>query len=166
MWRSSCIPGKFGFLTIAEELELKGLMGKTDENLENIVEERKCSKTAAAKEKGWSSQKIPENKRVFNRRAVESEIDKTVAVQNHAPIDLNDLEERVQSMMEKSLNNYAHGKFKAHICKVCGKEGQGNDIKQHIEANHMEGMTFPCNLCEKTPRSRHALKLHKYIYHK
>ena len=154
------------FLTIAEELELKGLMGKTDENLENIVEERKCSKTAAAKEKGWSSQKILEKKRALNRGAVENEIDNAVAVRNHSPIDLNDLEERVQSMMEKSLNNYAHGKFKAHICKVCGKEGQGKAIKEHIEGNHMEGMTFPCNLCEKTPRSRHALKLHKYIYHK
>ena len=154
------------FLTIAEELELKGLMGKTDENLENIVEERKCSKTAAAKEKGWSSQKILEKKRALNRGAVENEMDNAVAVQNHAPIDLNDLEERVQSMMEKSENNYANSNKKAHICKVCGKEGQGNDIKQHIEANHLEGMTFPCNLCEKTPRSRHALKQHKYTYHK
>ena len=152
------------FLTIAEELELKGLMGKTDENLENIVEERKFSKTATAK--GWSSQRIPEKKRMLNRRAVENEMDKTVAVQNHAPIDLNDLEERVQSMMEKSENNYANSNKKAHICKVCGKEGQGNDIKQHIEANHIAGISIPCDRYGFVSRSRHALQVHEYKHHR
>ena len=93
------------FLTIAEELELKGLMGKTDENLENIVEERKFSKTATAK--GWSSQRIPEKKRMLNRRAVENEMDKTVAVQNHAPIDLNDLEEKLALYKSDSLVSIA-----------------------------------------------------------
>ena len=55
---------------------------------------------------------------------------------------------------------------KAHICKVCGKEGRGSVIKEHIEANHLDGMAIPCNLCGKTSRSRHALKTHKHNYHK
>ena len=45
-------------------------------------------------------------------------------------------------------------------CKVCGKEGQGINIRDHIEANHLEGIILPCNLCDKTFRSRVALRLH------
>ena len=61
-------------------------------------------------------------------------------------------------MMEKSQNKHANGKQAAHVCKVCGKEGMGSAIKDHIEANHIEGIVIPCNLCEKTFRSRNALR--------
>ena len=67
--------------------------------------------------------------------------------------------------MEKSENNYANGQRKADKCKVCGKEGMGSAIKDHIEANHIEGIAIPCNLCEKTFRSRNALKLHNRSHH-
>ena len=46
--------------------------------------------------------------------------------------------------------------IKAYVCKVCGKEGQKTNIKNHIECMHMEGISIPCNLCEKTFRSRNA----------
>ena len=62
--------------------------------------------------------------------------------------DLEELDERVKSMMEKSLNKYDTGRF-ADLCKVCGKEGKGWNIKEHIEANHLEGIVIPCNLCDK-----------------
>ena len=71
----------------------------------------------------------------------------------------------VRSMMEKSENKYASGHCLADICKVCGKEGMGSAIKDHIEANHIKGIVIPCNFCEKTFRSRNALKLHKRSHH-
>ena len=51
--------------------------------------------------------------------------------------------------MEKSENKYANVHCKADRCKVCGKEGMGSAIKDHIEANHIVGIVLPCNLCEK-----------------
>ena len=58
-------------------------------------------------------------------------------------------------------------KGRARICKVCGKEGRQSNIRDHIEANHLEGIVLPCNLGEKTFRSRvslrHHMKVHKYI---
>ena len=63
---------------------------------------------------------------------------------------LEDLEEKVVSMMKKSQNLCLKGKQKAYISKVCGKEAKGRDIKDHIEANHLHGIAIPCNLCEKT----------------
>ena len=74
--------------------------------------------------------------------------------------DVDQLDEMVKSMMEKSQSKYADGHRKAHRCKVCGKEGKGNYIKYHIETNHIEGIVLPCNLCGKTFPSRKGLSSH------
>ena len=54
-------------------------------------------------------------------------------------------------------------------CKPCGKISKSNtassDIRRHAEI-HIEGLSFDCQLCDKTFRSRHSLKNHKYDYHK
>ena len=63
-------------------------------------------------------------------------------------------------MMEKSQNKHTDGSRLADRCKVCGKEGKGNAIKDHIEANHLEGIVIPCNLCDKTFRSRNGFRQH------
>ena len=64
--------------------------------------------------------------------------------------------------METSENMIKVGnqQKRAKICKVCGKEGYLKDIKQHIEAKHLEGVSIPCNLCGKILRWRHALSYH------
>ena len=85
----------------------------------------------------------------------------TLAIPCNFSGDFDELEERVKSMMEKSQNEDPSGNCKAHRCKVCGKEGRGSAIKDHIEANHLEGIVIPCNLCDKTFRSRNGLRLHK-----
>ena len=70
-------------------------------------------------------------------------------------------------MMTKSQNFCSNGSGrKADICKVCGKEGRGKDIRDHIEANHMEGLNILCNFCGKTFRSRNALGTHRSVNHK
>ena len=89
----------------------------------------------------------------------------TLAIPSYFSGDLQELEKRVKSMMEKSKNNYPGTNGKADLCKVCGKEGMGSAIKDHIEANHLQGIIIPCNLCDKTFRSRNRLNLHKRRHH-
>ena len=79
--------------------------------------------------------------------------------------NFEELEATVKSMMEKSQNLLANGHQKADKCKVCGKEGKANAIKDHIEANHLDGIVIPCNLCDKTFRSRNGFRQHKRQYH-
>ena len=76
--------------------------------------------------------------------------------------DLQQLDETVKSMMETSQNLIQNGKSheRAKICKVCGKEGHITDIKRHIESYHLEGISLPCNLCDKISRSRNGLNQH------
>ena len=74
------------------------------------------------------------------------------------------LDFEVKSMMEMTQNMIRNGRGNAkrhsYSCKVCGKEGHGSNIKNHIEANHMEGLSVPCNICDKMFRSRNALGQH------
>ena len=74
--------------------------------------------------------------------------------------DLHDLDEQIKTMMALGNNLLPTGKARATVCQICGKEGYPTQIRDHIEANHITGILIPCNKCEKTFRSRSALKAH------
>ena len=142
------------FLAIAEDLQLKGLMGNMDRSAEtpNRFETQEIeSFSGNALEKEQHSKGAEKNK--------------TIALTTHFSGDLKELEIKVKSLMEKSENLYAHRNKRADRCKVCGKEGESTTIKDHIEANHLEGIAIPCNLCEKTFRFRAAFRKHKFRHH-
>ena len=88
----------------------------------------------------------------------------TVALASHLSQDFVELVEQINSMMEKTPRKTAKGKT-IYNCNVCGKEAENGDMKKHIEAKHLEGVTIPCNLCEKTFRSRNSLTTHNNCYH-
>ena len=139
------------------------VIGKTEEKVENYENpESQMTNDPITKPTMSNSAKTEST---FHERQSRNGPDtkNTVALSSR---DLEELEQRVQSMMEKSQNNYANGLHKADICKVCGKEGKGNAIKDHIESNHLEGFIVPCNLCEKTFSYRNGLKKHKLKYHR
>ena len=148
------------FLAIAEELQLKGLMGNTDKQVENEDFDEKSRPLPQTKPK-FNKAKISRGSQDQDTQGSKSsrvKIEGTVAVANYFSGDLEDLEERVKSMMEKSQNQYRDGKHgKADICKVCGKEGMKSAMKDHIEANHLEGVIIPCKHCDRTFRSAETL---------
>ena len=78
--------------------------------------------------------------------------------------ELQDLDAKIKSMMILGENRTQDGKQTATVCQVCGKEGYRTQIRDHIEANHVDGLVVPCNLCEKTFRYRNALRNHKYCH--
>ena len=82
--------------------------------------------------------------------------------------DTEVLDQQVKSMIIFSDNADPYGKRgqRARICKVCGKEGSQQLIMNHIEANHITGISIPCDLCGKAFGSRNALTLHKSRNHR
>ena len=148
------------FLAVAEELQLKGLMGKPEEKVQNFEEGEKSLPQIFSRDinnhtkvqKSSFERQIPE---IHNPRE-----DRSLAIPSNFSGDLKELDEQVKSMMEKSQNRINSGRF-ADRCKVCGKEGKDTNIKDHIEANHLEGIVIPCSLCDKTFRSRNSLRHHK-----
>ena len=157
------------FLDIAEELKLKGLnreCSNTTQNNPNLMEN--CADESVAQESeivGNQPLKSPnlnyiKHKKLSLNSQVENSVkyedsEMAVALPNQDVLgELQDLDQKVMSMMVLGHNMIAkgNGKQRASICQVCGKEGQTSLIKDHIEANHLDGITIPCNLCEKTFR--------------
>ena len=143
-------------LAIAEDIQLRGLMGKLDEEVEN----RDAGDEHLPPTSNTQIDPSKAMKEERDNRISRAEGNATVALQSQHSGDLDQLEQMVKSMMEKSENKYGNSNQKADRCKVCGKEGMGSNIQDHIEANHIEGIVIPCNLCEKTFRSRNALRHH------
>ena len=165
------------FLAVAEELQLKGLMGQKKggfvggESGSGKLFDKGRTLPFKEDEKNFPKKNLDDVKQTWPLIGQDRRSSKTVAIAN-LPLDegqLDDLDEKVKSLMERSPNMIANGKsgqIRASICKVCGKEGLGRNIKRHIEANHLEGQyVHHCNLCGKICRSRNMLWDHKHKNH-
>ena len=156
------------FLAIAEEIKLKGLTGQTTspdlvEEQENLIHKRN--------DEAKKSAPRPMN---LKPKAIASNTSKAVAIPSEISAELQALDEKVKSMMERGQKMIPFGKQangtpkqeRSCICKVCGKEGQNTLIRYHIEQNHLEGISLPCDFCDKTFSSRDYLSKHKRKSHK
>ena len=152
------------FLAIAEEFQLKDLIGKMEEKVEDLDEKYLTTITPPfIKTNSKISKKSPKEE-LF--KSSEPERNRRVAIPGNFSDDFQELDEKVNSLMEKSQNTLSYKpNTKAYICKVCGKEGASNVIKGHIETNHLVGVILPCNFCDKTFRARDSLRHHKAKAH-
>ena len=161
------------FLALAEDLEVKGLTGN---NVNEPPEEVKSvpRKTVSPKNEAQTINKsdtIKPKYQTVQKQKIKNEM--AVDIQPHKVwsvniSDVEKLDEKVKSMMTKSDNSISNGRqgfTKAAICTVCGKEGIATNIRNHIEANHLAGISIPCNVCETLFRSRDALGKHSRKHH-
>ena len=153
------------FLVIAEELELKGLMGKSNQEEKEIP-------TKPAEFPFASNAAFNDETRVIKstpisspREASRESLARTVAIANEHSSNMQKLDEQINALMTKTSRKNKHGRS-IFVCNVCGKEGNDSNMKHHIEANHLEGISIPCNFCEKMFRSRNAKAQHVSTYHK
>ena len=112
---------------------------------------------------------------IYNNIHNAEEASRVLAIPNQISDNLQALDEKVKSMIEKGQKMIPNGKQTANgtpmqktssICKVCGKEGRWNQIRDHIESNHLEGVSIPCDHCGKTLSTRLSLCKHKSRFHK
>ena len=158
------------FLAIAGDLKLKGLTGKTfiaglqKEGKPSISKSAVKSRALFVKPSTYrdSGCKDP----VPNYSEEKTNSDQIIG-------DLQKLDEKVKSLMGRSQNLVSAGTSngkpqlaKAFICKVCGKEGRATFIRDHIEANHLEGISILCNYCNNVSSSRNSLGHYKAKFHK
>merc|ERR1712129_335672 len=162
------------FLAVAEELQLKGLMGPAAEKEAEEIYNKPTMKKKTPKQKeqrnfSTTEVQIPDLSCSVDKVEPSPLQEVTVAVTDYTvAADLQDLDDQIKSMMEVSENIVGgnQGNQRMRICKVCGKEGRMQCIIQHIECKHITGVSHTCNICGTTNRSRHALRMHKQTKHK
>ena len=161
------------FLVLAEEFQLKGLRGNQTEKESSEVF------PPPAKRKDLLKQQTPKpyhhlpvvNKDVsIETGSLQTTFETAVALTDHTTnyTDIESLDQQVKSMMifSENADPYKQKGVRARICKVCGKEGSWTDIKNHIEDNHITGISIPCDLCGQVFKSRNTLKVHKSRKHR
>ena len=160
------------FLEIAEELKLKGLTRQTTSDVMEVQEMCVNPEPMLENKESFKTQTIYNSDVQSIQNA--DKASRVIAIPKQFCGDLQALDEKVKSMTERSLNMITNGKqadgtprqTTALICKVCGKEGRGQHIIQHIEANHMEDISIPCDYCVKVFCTRKNLMRHKAKHHK
>ena len=147
------------FLTLAEDLKVKGLQGRS-EKYEYL---QPAARKPVAKQEPIFHQTTSKLKNVILRpHKLEGEQPITLMDQSDSSTDLEGLDYQIESMIELGERIIKTGSVarKARICKVCGKEGILTDIKRHIESLHITGASHPCDICGNTFRSRRGLAIH------
>ena len=141
------------FLSLAQELQLKGLSGKGEAEEENdeIQKEVKLgTDQVLVKEESQKDGKVPKKTN-----------DTTDSVES-VFVDLEELDEKINLFIgssDKRLGE-SYRNEKASVCNVCGKEGSRSNIRGHIEAKHIVGTRHTCNFCSSVLKTRDGLRTH------
>ena len=151
------------FLTIANELKLKGIGGECENPEKN--ESKKEFKEDNPYPDVRDSQQIERTGHVLvplKQDPNNSLVKPTVTA------DPDQLDEQIDSMMEATENFVTRRcgtRQKAFLCNVCGKLDGRTDLKRHIESAHITAITHSCEICGKTSKSRKILRQHKLREH-
>ena len=149
------------FLALAEDLQLKGLKFNQTErevgvNPSQTVMSQKLSKVKTEAPKDHQS--LINKDFSGETGIVEPRIAVAPTQQTTKNTDIEGLDRDVKAMMIFNENKY--------ICKMCGKRGNYSQMRNHIERNHMTGISVPCELCGTAYKSRHGLASHKSQFHR
>ena len=145
------------FLALAEELELKGLSGNSEE-----VQNSELPKCSPPKQKYFPNQNQQqvqlnrEKNRIGGAISKPEYQDKTIPMQlsarQNVQIDSETLG-KVDAMIVKRSDGYS--------CTQCEYITRKRPhMREHVE-KHIEGLEYPCNSCDKILRSSHSLRDHK-----
>ena len=152
-----------GFLLIAEELQLKGLVGGEEEPLRACKDpQMKRVKTLSENVNKPHQYKEtngyePDHRQFENYGALVSTGIQGKPLGTPIAID-KEVARMVDEMIVKQENFWT--------CTVCQFKSRKNcHLKEHVET-HIEGLEYPCNNCGKIMRSSVAYRFHLRRFHK
>ena len=151
------------FLVLAEEVELKGL---TRQNASDFIDDDYTRSESIVKLEEFDKKVKSTPKEGQSSNIETDQFVATVEAPTQFRGGLEELDLKVKSMMTKIKSTEQNGKqIPAYVCNICGREGRTTEIKNHIERNHLEGVSVQCTICDKTFRSRNAMYQHKGNVH-
>ena len=129
------------FLEVAQRLKLDGLLA-TEENQDQDLEDRK---NVIVEDHNKLNE--PESPRVLDiikakPEKITTSIERMVSISS---ADMNDINKEINEHIIKDGD-------KIFRCSLCGKTAKQKIHIQHHVETHMDGLEFPCQLCDKTFR--------------
>jgi len=147
------------FLQIASRFQLEGLIGgdescadevKVEENTNQDISYDTFSGISEKDVPNVSSAKMPKQK--SNSQSVNSGKN-TISVNPYDIANAENIDEQIEELIEKvGVRQYK--------CKPCRKISMGPfQAKEHAET-HIEGLSFNCQMCDKTYRTKQSYRMH------
>ena len=150
------------FLSVTQQLNIEGLIGGDSGEIDtdnSIKEDIESSHTQETIYQESVLDDFEDNEKLLVPSKRISRGDRSVAVVSNA----SNMEAKaaVDDLVEKTENGW--------MCKPCGKTTSNrktalSDLRRHAEI-HIEGLSFDCQLCDKTFRSRNSFNAHKSRQH-
>ena len=136
------------FLEVAQKLKIEGLLSTEESETKHDPQSEDQKVESFHAESDYTERKVA---RTDHARSGYGE--KVVSL-----TDMTELDEKIQQLMEK-IDGIFH-------CKACNYSSRNRThVKEHVE-RHIEGLSYPCQFCDKTFRSRNSLRVHYHSYHK
>ena len=141
------------FLEIAQRLRIEGLIGHGQEATPNESMSEK-------KQVDSFVQDSPEYVADISSVKILSTKERKIVPLSYGDFDT------MEKLDQKVLESFSQDEDGYYSCNYCSRifKKQGH-IKEHVEV-HFDGLLLQCDLCEKTCRSRTALRQHKSYRHK
>ena len=144
------------------------VVAKTEEKAKNMKSKSHKKKKSASADCATAEQRFPCHicgKVLKEGRILKKHVERHAEKMKNCDTEEGILNEKIKSMMTISAVNLPK-LGKARICNVCGKEGPWGDVRKHIEAHHITGVTHTCNFCWRNYKSFSSLASHKSQTHK
>ena len=144
------------------------VVAKTEEKAKNMKSKSHKKKKKASADCATTEQRFPCHicgKVLKEGRILKKHVERHAEKSTKCDTEEGILNEKIKSMMTISAVNLPK-LGKARICNVCGKEGPWGDVRKHIEAHHITGVTHTCNFCWRNYKSFSSLASHKSQTHK
>ena len=145
------------FLEVAQKLKINGLIGGQEEKENNTkdVKDQDDHVEVLENTQSFYTKDIKPNFEVKNKG---TKVDRTVSVVAEQGTNVYEEAKRAVDQLVMKVGD-------SWVCKTCDKSAKTNcQIRKHAEI-HIEGLSFPCQLCGDTFRSRIALSNHKINKH-
>ena len=147
------------FLALAEELQLKGLEGNSEERAPEPLGEtfdHTEKGTNVIQKQNMSERRISDVKFENEANLFQGTVKTTIQQKpKQDSIIESSTMARIESMIEKQVDGYYYTNC-GHTSKHLGH------MKEHVE-KHIEGLEYPCDVCNKIMRSFHSFRNHKRL---
>ena len=159
------------FLSIAQRFKIMGLLQNEEQNADSNDQQYPTSQEDTLNESVSKNEATEPLDESFESKKSDNPIRRTVQRNTSKTISLNvDEVNNINQQADELIETLPDGSLK---CTHCGKlASKGNlkqvcrrDMRNHAET-HLDGLSFDCQLCGKTFRTRNSFKVHQSISHK